>query len=190
MSILIKPYEISVWEDVLEDGVLVEKRLGIIGSDKMISQSKAIDPCLLRNVNGTKKLTFQMYKRYIDNITGEWVVNPFSDWLINERKVKLKYDGKWYDFIVKDVTETSTNYLYSYQLEDALVQELSKNGFGVTLDAKLMNNIGNAKELSKYVLAETDWNVESETFVQTIDEALVYVTIPAGTSAIHILDQD
>jgi hypothetical protein len=37
MSILTKPYEISVWEDVLEEGRIVEKRLGIIGSDKMLS---------------------------------------------------------------------------------------------------------------------------------------------------------
>jgi hypothetical protein len=35
MSILIKPYEISVWDDVLQNGVFVEKRLGIVGSDKM-----------------------------------------------------------------------------------------------------------------------------------------------------------
>jgi hypothetical protein len=46
-----------------------------------------------------------------------------------------------------------------------LVQELSKNGFGVTLDAELMNNIGDAKELGEQVLNETDWNVESEVFV-------------------------
>ena len=190
MSILIKPYEISVWEDVLEDGILVEKRLGIIGSDKMFTQSRALEPTLLRNVNGVKKLSFQMYKRYVDNVTGEQVVNPFSDWLINERKVKLKYEDKWYDFIVKNISETSTNYLYQYQLEDALVQELSKNGFGITLDAELMNNVGNAKDLAEYTLAETDWEVESETFIQTVEEALVYITIPAGTTAVHIKDQE
>jgi hypothetical protein len=55
--------------------------------------------------------------------------------------------------------------LYTYQLEDALVQELSKNGFNVTLDAELMNNVGNAQKLAEDVLAETDWNVESEVFV-------------------------
>jgi hypothetical protein len=55
-----------------------------------------------------------MYKRYIDNITGEEVENPFVDWLISERKVKLKYKDKWYDFVIKDINETSSNYLYSY----------------------------------------------------------------------------
>jgi hypothetical protein len=50
-------------------------------------------------------------------------------------------------------------------LEDALVQELSKNGFGVTLDPALMNNIGTAEELGSFVLEETDWAVDSEAFV-------------------------
>lgn len=199
MSILVKPYEISVWEDVLVDGQLTEKRLAIIGSDKMAAQCRAIEPTLTRNVNGTKKFSFKMYKTYIDNITGEKVDNPYSNWLVAERKVKLKYGthiddfgderDTWYDFIIKDVVETSTNYLYSYQMEDALVQELSKNGFGVTLDEQLMNNIGDAKELGEKVLAETNWSVDSEVFIQTVDEALVYVQIPAGTKAKHILDQ-
>jgi hypothetical protein len=200
MSILIKPYEIAVYEDVLQnDGSFKEVRLGIIGSDKMIDQSRALEPNLIRGVNGQKTFSFKMYKQYIDTMTGEKVDNPFSSWLISERKVKLKY-GKhindsgeevdtWYDFIIKDISENSSNYLYTYQLEDALVQELSKNGFGKTLDAKLNNNIGTAKELAKFVLDETDWDVESEVFVQKVDEALVYVKIPAETVAKHIIDQ-
>ena len=147
MGILRKPYEIAVYDDVLVDGVLQEKRLGIIGSDKMLFQGRALQPNLVRNVNGQNNLTFQMYKKYIDNVTGEKVVNYFSDWLINERKVKLHYDNKWYDFIIKDINENSSNYLYTYQLEDANVQELSKNGFGITLDAELMNNIGDSVTL-------------------------------------------
>jgi hypothetical protein len=61
-----------------------------------------------------------MYKHFIDTTTGEKVDNPFIEWLISERKVKLKYekdeDGNdiWYDFIIKDVVENSSNYLYTY----------------------------------------------------------------------------
>jgi hypothetical protein len=88
-----------------------------------------------------------MYKKYIDPISGEKVYNPFVDWLISERKVKLYYEDKWYDFIIKDINENSADYLYSYSLEDAQVQELSKNGFGVTMDAALKNNMGNAAYL-------------------------------------------
>ena len=146
MSIITKPYEISVWEDCFdESGRPTESRLGVIGSDKMLSQNRAIEPNLIRSANGEKKFTFKMYKKYIDNISGEEVFNPFSDWLVAERKVKLYYEDRWYDFIVNEVSETSTNYLFFYSLVDACVQELSKNGFGTTLDAKLMNNMGNAR---------------------------------------------
>jgi hypothetical protein len=41
MSILKKPYEIAVYDDVLENGSFKEVRLGVIGSDKMIAQCRA-----------------------------------------------------------------------------------------------------------------------------------------------------
>lgn len=189
MSILKKPYEIAVYDDVLVDGVFQEKRLGIIGSDKMQSQNRAMQPNLVRNVNGQNTFSFQMYKIYVDITTGEKVTNPFIDWLINERKVKLHYEDKWYDFIIKDVNENTSSYLYTYQLEDANVQELSKNGFGITLDAELMNNIGDSVSLGRQVMAETDWQVDGDVIVEQVDEALVYVTIPENTTVKHLIDQ-
>ena len=205
MSILTKPYEISVWEDNWspELSKFEEKRVGIIGSQDMLYQGRALEPTLTRNVNGVKKMSFKMYKYFIDNETGEKVCNPFVDWLASERKVKLKYEtytdeegevkDKWYDFIVKNIVENSSNYLYTYQLEDALVQELSKNGFGVTLDAELMNNMGDVEYLATETLKETDWTVESEIFVERVDEALVYVQLPPiqGNKIIHkLVDND
>lgn len=189
MSIIKSPYEISIWRDVLKDGVPKEQKVCVIGSDKMTSQSRAFSPNFVRNANGEKKLSFKMYKQYIDTISGEEVYNPFVDNLINETKVKLYYEDKWYDFIVKDISENSATHLCTYQLEDALVRELSKNGFGITLDAKLNNNLGDAKKLANDVLAETDWTADSEVFVEKVDEALVYVKLPAGTAAVHLLDQ-
>jgi hypothetical protein len=59
-----------------------------------------------------------------------------------------------------------------------LVQELSKNGFGVTLDAKLMNNLGTVEKLATEVLKETDWFIECEKFVERIEDNLVYVLLP------------
>jgi hypothetical protein len=167
MGILKKPYEITVWEDIWDSGKgkFIEQRIGIIGADSMQYQGRAIEPNLTRNANGTKKFTFKMYKHFIDNVTGETIDNPFSDWLVSERKVKLYYNSKWYDFIVKNISETTDKYLYSYQLEDALVQELSKNGFGVVLDDSNNNNSGNVQYLAEKVLEDTDWDVEAETFV-------------------------
>lgn len=191
MGILKKPYQITVWRDEWDSdqSKFVEKRVGIIGADNMVAQCRAIEPTLTRNVNGTKKFSFQMYTQYIDNETGEKTKNPFIDWLVSERKVKLQYDEKWYDFIIKDISENSATYLNTYSLEDALVQELSKNGFGVTLDAQLMNNMGTVQELAERVLVDTDWEVESETFVETIEESLVYLRIPnSAITAILLKD--
>jgi hypothetical protein len=191
MSILKKPYEISVWEDEWDEstGKFIEKKICVIGSDTMTSQSRATSPNLIRNVNGSKRLTFKMYYKYKDTITGEDVTNPFVGLLVAERKVKLKYKGRWYDFIVKDIDENSSTYVYSYQLEDAIVQELSKNGYGATLDEKLSNNMGTAAKLANEVLKETDWTADSEAIVQTIEEALVYLTVNKSLLAYHLLDQ-
>lgn len=191
MSILKRPYTISVWDDIwnAETGKFEEQRLGIIGTDNMLYQGRAIEPNLVQNVNGTKKFSFKMYKYFVDNETGERVENPFVNWLVSERKVKLQYKGKWHDFIVKNINEKSSNYLYTYQLEDALVQELSKNGFGITLDTELMNNMGTAKELATYVLSETDWDVSSEALVEKVEDNLVYINIPDGTTVYPIMDQ-
>jgi hypothetical protein len=191
MSILRNPYEITIWEDIWDptNSKFVEVKICTIGSDKMESQSRALEPILTRNVNGTKKLTFKMYKQYVDNITGEKVTNPFTKYLVSERKVKLNYRNKWYDFIIKHVDENSSTHLCTYQLDDAIVQELSKNGYGVTLDEQLNNNIGTAKELATRVLEDTNWTVDSEIFVQKVEETLVYLTNSTAISVQKITDQ-
>ena len=58
----------------------------------MTTQMRAIEPKFVENINGTHTLTFRMLYQYIDEITGETIVNPFLDYLVNERKVKLKMD--------------------------------------------------------------------------------------------------
>lgn len=189
MSILLSNYELSVWKDTFVDGSLQEQKVCTIGSNEMTSQSRAFEINFVRKVNGEKQLTFKMYKQYIDSITGEKVDNYFTTQLLNESKVKLHYKDKWYDFYVKGINENSVTHLCIYSLEDALVQELSKNGFNVEINEALMNNIGDAKELGALALAETDWAVEGEVLVQTVDEALVYITIPSGTKATQIIDQ-
>ena len=127
MSIIQSPYEISLWRDTIIDGAPREQKVCVIGSDKMQSQSRAFSPNFVRSTNGQKKLTFKMYKQYIDTKTGKKVTNPFVENLVSETKVKLNYENKWYDFIIKNVSENSSTHLCTYTLEDALVKELSKN---------------------------------------------------------------
>ena len=122
-----KPYEISIWEDVLEkvektddstgyvtiEQYYKENKLAVIGSDTMTSPARAHNPILTKNINGSSNLTFTMYSRYFDETQGERVDNPFLGLLVNERKVKLKYDGEWYDFVIKRIDENSENNTFS-----------------------------------------------------------------------------
>jgi hypothetical protein len=54
---------------------------------------------------------------------------------------------------------------------------LSKNGFGVTFDEKLNNNIGTAKYLAEKTLEDTDWTISEETEVpvEKVEESLVWI---------------
>ena len=186
MGLLRKPYEISLWKDewVAQTGSIPahfkEVRMMTIGSSDMEYQGRAIEPTLVRKTNGEVSFSFKMYYQFVDTMTGEDIHNPFVDYITNESKIKLNYNGEWFDLLVKNITEDSATKSYSYQLVDQHMVELSKNGFNVELDSKLMNNLGTAEELAAKVLADTDWEVESEKIVATQDEALVMLTLPSS----------
>lgn len=163
---LIKPYEISVWEDKLipidgSDPVeykFVENKLAVIGSDTMTGLNKVYNPVFNKKTNGEKTLTFSLKYKYFDPYSGnDDVINPFAALLTNERKVKLHYDNQWYEFIVKEHSETSEEYEWTYTCDDAFVIELSKNGYNITFDQELNNNQGTARELVKETIKDTDW---------------------------------
>lgn len=183
-------YEISLWEDRLvpqtgEGQSIVpehyeEEKVCIIGSDTMTSQARALEPKLVRNVNGTNKLTFKLYYTYIDNETGKRIQNPFTSLLVNERKVKCKWEDQWYDFVIKGIQEDSNGKTITYTCEDLYINELSKTGFSLEFDQKLNNNQGTAQELAKKVLEGTDWVVDtdnSDHVLQTIEEPLYSATL-------------
>lgn len=189
-------YEISLWEDRLvpqtgEGQSIVpehyeEEKVCIIGSDIMTSQARALEPKLVRNVNGTNKLTFKLYYTYIDNETGKRIQNPFTSLLVNERKVKCKWEDQWYDFVIKGIQEDSNGKTITYICEDLYINELSKTGFSLEFDQKLNNNQGTAQELAKKVLEGTDWVVDtdnSDHVLQTIEEPLYSATLTQDLDA-------
>lgn len=189
-------YEISLWEDRLvpqtgEGQSIVpehyeEEKVCIIGSDAMTSQARTLEPKLVRNVNGTNKLTFKLYYTYIDNETGKRIQNPFTSLLVNERKVKCKWEDQWYDFVIKGVQEDSNGKTITYTCEDLYINELSKTGFSLEFDQKLNNNQGTAQELVKKVLEGTDWVVDtdnSDHILQTIEEPLYRATLTQNLDA-------
>ena len=186
MSEILKvPYEISVWEDelvTLEDGTSYyqEAKKAIIGSDTMTSPSRVFNPILTEKVNGETTLTFSLHFKYFDEQADAFITNPIHPLLINERKVKLYYKDKWYDFIIKECEEDKEENLFTYTAKDIFVNELSKQGYNIEFDPELNNNLGTAVELGKRTIKNTDWVVDeedSDLLQQTIDEPL-YICKP------------
>ena len=174
-------YEISVWEDVLsEDGKSFEERkIIVIGSDTMTSEARAREPKLVTNINGTNKFTFNMYYSYIDTRTGERVKNPYIQYLVNERKIKIFWKDEWYDLLIKQIKEDQVQHVFSYTCEDVYITELSRTGFDLTFATELENNIGTAKELVEKVIENTDWrfdNEGSQTIYQETEEPVYETT--------------
>ena len=181
---LIKPYQISVWEDRLveSDGesYYEEVKLAEIGSDTMTSHNRVYSPVFKINTNGEKTLTFSLKYKYYDEMVGDFVVNPFERFLVNERKIKLFYKDEWHDFVIKEKEEESEEYTFSYTCTDLFVQELSKNGYGVTFNTELNNNQGTIIELAEKTLEDTDWVVDEENsdlLQQTICEPIYECTV-------------
>ena len=185
MAELKKPYEISIWEDELDtsSGYYREKRIAVIGTDTMTSPNKAFSPVLKKNVNGEKSLTFSMAYTYFDPITGLKITNPFIGFLINERKVKLHYQGEWFDFLIKTHEEDSESMIWTFTATDAFVDELSKNGYNIEFSTELDNNQGTAIDLGKATLKNTDWEVDeqnSDVLVQKIVEPMIIAKLNQG----------
>ena len=190
---LIKPYEISVWEEKLTQNGFEEVKIAVIGSDTMTGLNKVYDPIFTQKTNGEKSLSFSLRYKYFDPYSqNEGIINPFAALLINERKIKLKYEDKWYEFIVKDHTESSDGLTWSYTCTDAFVLELSKTGYNLTFDADLNNNQGTAIELATKTLKDTDWRIaeDSDTGKIQVDEAIYSATLGNNLSGIEFINTD
>ena len=99
-----------------------ERKIAIIGSDTMDTPIRAVNSKLISKVNGENTLTFSMYSKYWDEDAEEFFDNPFLKFLVNERKIKLRYgpigDCKWYDLIIKSVQENSESKTFTYTAKD------------------------------------------------------------------------
>lgn len=207
----------------LEDTTTVtyykEKKLFTIGSNIMTASCRAVEPQLIENVDGTNKFTFKMYyncaRDTFENLVQEIATtstidelyallratdfsqatykNPFIGFLINERKVKVKWKGKWYDLLIKNCDENSDQKSITYTCTDTFINELSKTGFELELDNELANNQGTVTELGTTILNGTDWAVDSngsDLIQQTREEAVYEMSINNTFQAINQTDNN
>lgn len=166
MSDKLQPYEISIWDDVLveeeDKSYYKEVKIATIGSDVMTAPSRAINPVFTANVNGEITLTFNIVHRYYDPLEDDYIYNPLEKYLVNERKVKLFYDDKWYDFVIKSCDENSDSNTFSFTAKGLFVNELGKVGYSIVLSNDLKNNQGTIFELAEKAVKGTDWVIDKE----------------------------
>lgn len=184
MAIQKKEYELSVWKEELGDkGNKIETKLYIIGAHDMSYLGRATNIKLTRKTNGTQTLTFQMPDRYFDNEQGKYVRNEFIDELYAERKIKFKYDGIWYEFFIKKVTDNKKykSYIKDFTCTDAFIDELSRNGYGITFHEDLYNNVEEIGTFNEEILEDSLWHYNSVhnwgDFTEVLEEKLYRVPI-------------
>lgn len=156
------PYKIEIWEDQFneENNRWEEIRLVTLGADTMEDQGRAFNIKFKQTVYGELTLTFSLYGTYIDNQTGQRVENYLMPYCFNEAKVKLWYDGEWYDFIIKDIQEThNQQFTKTYTCQYLPIYELSKIGYTqvFSLDNRDGSGIQSAPEFMESILEDTEW---------------------------------
>lgn len=119
---------------------------------------------LTKKLNGTHSLTFQLPDRFFDSEKGDYVRNEFIDQLFNEKKVKLKYMDEWYEFYIKNISDTKQfkSYMKTYTCTDAFIDELSRNGYGIIFDEQLYNNVEEVGTFTEEILEDSIWEYAPE----------------------------
>lgn len=165
MAIQKRPYELSVWVEKLNgSNSKIEEKGVIIGAHDMSYPGKATNIVLKREIKGTNTLTFQLPDRYFDSLKGEFVRNEFADLIVPETKLKLFYKNRWFEFFVKKVDDKKQfkSYMKSFTCTDAFIDELSRNGYGITYDTDLYNNVEEIGTFTEETLEDSIWQYHPE----------------------------
>ena len=162
-TVIKENYEISVWRDVYEmragetEATWHEDKIAIIGSNTRTDAARAFNPVLTVDIYGQETFKFDIYSKYYDE-DGTQVENPYLNLLINEAKVKVKFRGKWHDFIIKEVGEVhGNNFVVSYSCQSLAIYELGKSGYEIDFSEGQNNNVQTASEFMRIALDGSGW---------------------------------
>ena len=162
-TVIKENYEISVWRDVYEmragetKATWHEDKIAIIGSNTRTDAARAFNPVLTVDIYGQETFKFDIYSKYYDE-DGAQVENPYLNLLINEAKVKVKFRGKWHDFIIKEVGEVhGNNFVVSYSCQSLAIYELGKSGYEIDFSEGQNNNVQTASEFMRTALDGSGW---------------------------------
>ena len=182
-----KDFELSLWEDFMDTQngkqFINERKICTIASQTLDSPSAAYNVIFKSKTNGTHELSFDINYRYWDQVEQDFIENPFRKYLFNEAKVKLKYKGKWFDFVIKNCSENSKKKKFSYTCKDLYIDELGRNGYSVEFSTSLGGNTGDVTELAAVTLKDSDWRVSEDSIIpiQKVEEAVYAYTLPDDT---------
>ena len=109
-------------------------------------------------------------EKYVDPETGEITYQTNVDYA-RALSTEVDDEEKWYDFIIKNVDKKTQNYEATITAKETFVNELGKNGWGVTLDAELYNNVGTLYDLATAVLDGSDWVVNLDSYKPTENQS-------------------
>lgn len=161
-----EPETVKVWD---------EKIVCEIGSSSSTFAGKAIDPVFTSRIDGTHELTFSLPRYYIDENTGEKVLNELVELISNKTKIRLKRrklgQSEWEEYFLvvnnrKDLDANDTLY-YEFQCSDAFIEELAKTGYGLTFSADYDApenelGLGTIHELAERILKDSEWTYRAD----------------------------
>lgn len=179
-----QPYEISIWSEILgENGQKIEHKDFIIGGNDMQYLGRATSIKFEKKLDGTHTLTFLMPESFYDSKLGEYVQNEFIDQLYNERKVKFFFKKEWYELYIKQIADAKNHksVMKTFTCSDAFIDELSRNGYGITFDEELYNNVEEVGTFTKAILEDSIWKYTPENnwgdFTEYIGEKLYKIPV-------------
>lgn len=177
-----KYYRESLFNDYFD-----EEKIAIIGASTMHSGDRAVNIVLTEGINTQTEITFDIYSRYFDESVGEYVHNPYFDLMVNEAHLKLKHGDKWYDFLIKEISQTDVEYKYSIVAKDMFVNELSKNGYEIVFSEELKNNIGTIEDFASEVVKNTDWEYKVDNIYELVEEPIYTSTLKKDLDVVRAI---
>ena len=156
-----KQYQLFLCEDKIINGKLTSiPCYELAGTDNLFSGS-AYEIEFYSKIDGTHTLSFKMPQYFFDENIGKYTYNSIIEHLINKAKIEVRKRDKSYLMVINEIEEKEDNgaISYSYSCSDVYIEELSKNGYGISFsdDAEMHNGLGTIHEFAEKIIKGTDW---------------------------------
>lgn len=163
-----KQYELSLWQTSLINNNKTEEKILILSSHSMDFNGAAANIKLTRKTNGSNSLEFELPTKVLNKNTGEMEENYFTNKIFNEQKVKLKLQEcsgvEWFEFYIKEIVKKRAfqGHTLLIKCQDSNIDELSRNGYGITFNNELSNSVEEIGTFVETILENSQWEYAPE----------------------------